>query len=286
MKLSFAKMHGCGNDYIYIDTIYQKVAEPEKLSRVLSDRRCGIGGDGIVLICPSDIADAKMRIFNADGSEAKMCGNAIRCVARFLLEQGIVSYNEMSIETLSGVKHLTLKKRGKRETSVRVDMGPYTLSPKEIPVLLSDDQICDYPLRVAERIWPITCVSMGNPHCVTFCEKIDDLDLAVIGPEFEHNPLFPDRINTEFIEVVDDHTLRMRVWERGSGETWACGTGACASVVAAVIKGIVPVNEPITVHLRGGDLCITVTETTVYMEGEAKMVYHGEIDLQEVGICD
>jgi len=281
MKLHFTKMHGCGNDYIYFDAIHQKISDPSGLSIRLSDRRFGVGGDGIVLICPSDTADAKMRMFNADGSEAKMCGNAIRCVAKFMVDKGLTHKTQLHIDTLSGKKTLSLSAHSGMVDTVKVDMSSPCLTPEKIPVLLSGEKIVNYPVNIGGKNWNITCVSMGNPHCVVFHDDIDTLDLERIGPEFEHSTLFPDRVNTEFIEVVDEHALKMRVWERGSGETWACGTGACAAAVAAVESGIMQKNQKILVQLRGGNLEITVSDTTVYLEGEACTVFEGTVDVED-----
>ena len=281
MKLTFTKMHGCGNDYIYFDAISQTIADPETLSIRLSDRRYGIGGDGIVLICPSDIADARMRMFNADGSEAQMCGNAIRCVGKYMYDLGLTAKTKLYIDTLSGIKELTLSVANGKVQSVKVNMSAYSLVPEDIPVLLPGKKVVDQFQCFGERGWNITCVSMGNPHCVVFDSDIDTLNLEEIGPKFEHSPFFPERVNTEFVQIIDGNTLKMRVWERGSGETWACGTGACAAAVAAVERGLMSQNQKISVELRGGTLDITVTDDTVYMEGDAHSVFDGTILLEE-----
>ena len=279
MKLKFTKMHGCGNDYIYFNCFNQTITNPEGLSVSLSDRHFGIGGDGVVLICPSDVADAKMRMFNLDGSEGKMCGNAIRCVGKYLYDNKIVEKSKMTIETLSGIKVLELKKQNGEVKFVTVDMGKAELNPKKIPVDLEGDKIVDFKVEISGRKENITCVSMGNPHCVVFYENIDTLNLEEIGPKFENNKIFPDRVNTEFIKVIDDHTLKMRVWERGSGETWACGTGACAAAVAAVENGYCKKGDDITVKLIGGDLVIKYTDDAVYLTGNANKVFDGEIEV-------
>lgn len=279
MKLKFTKMHGCGNDYIYFNCFNQTITNPEGLSVSLSDRHFGIGGDGVVLICPSDVADAKMRMFNLDGSEGKMCGNAIRCVGKYLYDNKIVEKSKMTIETLSGIKVLELKKQNSEVKFVTVDMGKAELNPKKIPVNLDGDKIVDFKVEIGGRKENITCVSMGNPHCVVFYENIDTLNLEEIGPKFENNKIFPDRVNTEFIKVIDDHTLKMRVWERGSGETWACGTGACAAAVAAVENGYCKKGDDITVKLIGGDLVIKYTDDAVYLTGNANKVFDGEIEV-------
>lgn len=279
MKLKFTKMHGCGNDYIYFNCFEQPIDHPEELAAALSDRHFGVGGDGIILICPSDKADAKMRIFNADGSEGKMCGNGIRCVGKYLYDSGIACKPEITIDSLSGIKTLQMEVADGIAIGATVNMGKAILTPAEIPVLLDGERAVNVPITVNDTQQHVTCVSMGNPHCIVFADDVDSLDLPAIGPGFEHHELFPERINTEFIRVIDDHTLQMRVWERGSGETWACGTGACASAVAAVLNGYCPMNDEITLHLRGGDLRIRYTEQAVYMTGPATKVFEGSIDL-------
>ena len=281
MKLSFTKMHGCGNDYIYFNAFTQSIDNPEALSIRLSQRRKSIGGDGIILVCPSDRADAKMRIFNQDGSEAKMCGNGVRCVAKFVVDQGLVPGDRetVAIGTLSGVKQIRLLRENGQVVGATVDMAQAILTPKEIPVLLEGERVIGRPVEIGGKTWDVTCVSMGNPHCVVFVKDVDSLNLEELGPCFEKNPIFPEQVNTEFIRVLDPHTLQMRVWERGSGETWACGTGACAAAVAAVENGYCPKNEDITVHLVGGDLVIRYTEETVYMTGEAVTAFEGEVEV-------
>lgn len=283
MKRKFVKMHGCGNDYIYFDCLENDLYDPETLSIILSDRHFGIGGDGIVLICPSTVADAKMRMFNADGSEGKMCGNAIRCVGKYLFDHKITEKTELDIETLSGVKHLTLHPENGKVKTVRVDMGKAALNPESLPVRLEGEKITDRETDVAGGRYHITCVSMGNPHCVLFTNDWEDFDIDhfemdALGPKFEADPLFPERVNTEFVKLLPDGTLRMRVFERGSGETFACGTGACAAAVAAVETGLKKKGEPITVRLRGGELTIVYTDDGVQMTGPATEVFTGEID--------
>ncbi len=280
MKLKFTKMHGCGNDYIYFNCFEQEVADPEALSIRLSDRHFGIGGDGIVLICPSDVADAKMRMFNADGSEGKMCGNATRCIGKYMYEHGLISKPEMTLETLSGIKILKMTEEDGKITSVRVDMGKAILKPSEIPTKYTGDTAVSVPLTVDGTEYAVTCVSMGNPHCIVFVDQdVSTLDLPKIGPSFENHEMFPERINTEFIRVIDDHTLQMRVWERGSGETLACGTGACAAAVASVLNGYCPKGEDIAIHLIGGELKIRYTDEAVYLTGPATTVFEGSIEL-------
>ena len=277
--LRFTKMHGCGNDYVYINCFEETVEDPAALAVRLSDRHKGIGGDGVILICPSDVADAKMRMFNLDGSEGKMCGNGIRCVAKYVFDHGIARKEELKIETLSGVKTCLIHEENGEAVSVTVDMGEAILRPGEIPVALPGDCVIHQNVEVAGGIYEITCVSMGNPHCVIFGEDPDGLELSEIGPRFEHDPLFPQGVNTEFIQVLDGHTLKMRVWERGSGETMACGTGACASAVAAVLCGYCPMGEDILVRLRGGDLTIRYEQDRVWMTGEAVTVFQGTVKI-------
>lgn len=283
MKLNFTKMHGTGNDYIYFSTFDQRIDNPEALSVRLSDRHFGIGGDGIILVCPSDKADAKMRIFNLDGSEGKMCGNGIRCVGKFLYDHGMVDIKKkdmLDIETLSGIKHLKAYTLDGEVKSLRVDMGKAILDPEEIPAKMDKDKIVNEPYTIDGEEYNITCVSMGNPHCVVFIKgDIDNLELDKIGPKFENDKLFPERVNTEFVKVLDDHTIKMRVWERGSGETWACGTGACAAAVAACENGFCNKGDDITVKLKGGDLVINYTDETVYMTGEAERVFEGTVEV-------
>ena len=280
-KLRFTKMHGISNDYVYISTFDQPEEDWEQLAIRLSDRRTGIGGDGIILVCPSDVADAKMRIFNADGSEGKMCGNGIRCVGKFVYDKGLVPADKttITIDTLSGIKTLELTVRDGKVQSARVDMEAAILNPADIPVQYDGETMIDAPLDVDGKTWNVTAVSMGNPHCVTFVDDVDGMDLEKIGPHFENHPIFPERVNTEFVKVIDDHTLLMRVWERGSGETWACGTGACATAVAACLNGYCKKGDDITVHLRGGDLVIRYTDDTVIMTGPASTVFEGEVEI-------
>ena len=277
--LPFTKMHGCGNDYIYINGFEFQIDSPESLSIYLSDRHTGIGGDGIVLILPSQVADARMRMFNLDGSEGNMCGNAIRCVAKYLYDNKMVDKQVMTIETLSGIKSLTLSTTNEKVTSVKVDMGTAELRPERIPVNLEGDKIIARTIKVDKQEYEITCVSMGNPHAVVFVDNVTQLDLNKIGSLFENHELFPDRINTEFIEVVDEKCLKMRVWERGSGETRACGTGACAAVVAAVLNGYCHKNRDIKVQLLGGELVIRYADENVYMTGGCQKVFDGTVEI-------
>lgn len=279
MKLYFTKMHGCGNDYIYINSLENPISNPNDLSIKLSNRNFGIGSDGIILICPSNIADAKMRIFNADGSEGKMCGNGIRCVGKYLYDNKIVTKNPLSIETLSGIKILNLTLQNNKVETVTVDMGKASLNTYDIPAIFNKEQIINEPIIIDNTAYHITCVSMGNPHCVIFTQNLDSLDLSKLGPKFENNPIFPERINTEFIEVIDSKTIKMRVWERGSGETLACGTGACAATVASVLNNYCDKNSDVTVKLKGGTLSIKYTDEAVYLTGPSTTVFTGEIDI-------
>ncbi|MEG2054527.1 MAG: diaminopimelate epimerase, partial [Oscillospiraceae bacterium] len=252
-KKAFTKMQGCGNDYIYFNCFEQEVTNPEGLAVRLSDRHKGIGSDGVILICPSEVADAKMRMFNLDGTEGKMCGNGIRCVAKYIYEHGIAVKPELKIETLSGVKIVKPFLRDGSVNSLRVDMGAAVLTPKNIPETLPGHNVVNQHMALDDDNFNITCVSMGNPHCVTFVEQVDTVDIEKYGPLFENNEIFPERVNAEFVTVLDRNTLKMRVWERGSGETWACGTGACAAAVAAVENGYCDKNTNITIKLKGGD---------------------------------
>ena len=279
MKLKFTKMHGCGNDYIYFNCFNDEINLPESLAVLLSDRHIGIGGDGIVLIMPSKIADARMRMFNIDGSEGKMCGNAIRCVAKYLYDNNIVKKLNISIETLSGIKYLELFTSDNLVSSVKVNMGKAELEPAKIPVNIDGKNIISREILIKDIKYKITCVSMGNPHAVVFLDGIESLNLEKIGPYFENAEFFPDRINTEFIEVLGRNNLKMRVWERGSGETLACGTGACAAAVASVLNGYCDMNADITVHLIGGDLVINYTGEEVFMTGNCKKVFDGIVEI-------
>lgn len=279
--LTFSKMHGIGNDYIYINCFQETVTDPEKLSIFMSNVRFGVGSDGLVLILPSEVADFRMRIFNADGSEAMMCGNATRCVGKYVYEHGMTDKTEVSLETNSGIKYLTLyvNEATNKVDAVKVDMGKAILKPADIPVADDGDRFIAKPVVVDGVSYDMTCVSMGNPHAVVFLPEIDSLDLEKMGPSFEHHPLFPNRVNTEFIRVIDDHTLQMRVWERGSGETFACGTGACAAAVASVLNGYCKREQEILIHLRGGDLRIIYhKDESVTMIGPATFIFEGKME--------
>ncbi len=277
VAMKFYKMHGIGNDYIYFDCMKSEIKNPEELAVKLSDRHFSIGGDGVILLCRSEVADCRMRMFNADGSEGKMCGNGVRCVGKLAHDLGYVDRNICTVETLSGIKTLefTFDKLGKVQ-SAKVDMGAAVLDGEKIPSSFKGESVVNAPLDVDGKKYGITLVSMGNPHCVVF-EDPDGIDIFNIGKKFENHPAFPERINTEFVKVINRRELKMRVWERGSGETLACGTGACATVVAACLNGFCDKGEEITVHLLGGDL--KITDKTVYMEGGATLAFIGETEI-------
>lgn len=278
--MKFTKMQGIGNDYIYVNCFEETVNVPEAVSVKVSDRHFGIGGDGLVLIMPSDKADFRMRMFNADGSEGMMCGNATRCIGKYVYDNGLTDKTDITLETKSGIKKLHLNTVNGKVQTVDVDMGKAVLKPADIPMTAEGDSFVSRPVTVNGSEYLITAVSMGNPHAVIFTSGVDELDLEKIGPSFENHPLFPQRVNTEFCEIIDDTTLKMRVWERGSGETWACGTGACATTVAAVLNGHCKYDTPITLKLHGGDLKITYrSDNTVIMSGAAETVFTGEIAL-------
>jgi len=286
--MRFTKMHGAGNDYVYVDCFAQPVpGDPAGLARRVADRHFGVGGDGLILICPSDRADARMQMFNADGSEAEMCGNGIRCVAKYLYDHGLCRRERLAVETGAGVLELDLKIEGDRVRRVRVDMGQPILDPPEIPTTLPGNPLVDgnspgdgspvvgVDLAVAGRTLKVTCVSMGNPHCVTFVEKLDDEWVLGVGPKVEADRHFPNRVNAEFVEVISPAEVRVRVWERGSGETLACGTGACAVCVAGVLS--TRTARKVLAHLPGGDLELHWAENNhVYLTGEAVEVFSGE----------
>ncbi len=278
--MKFTKMHGLGNDYVYVNCFEEKITDPEKVSRYVSDRHFGIGADGLILILPSEKADFEMAMYNADGSRGEMCGNGIRCVGKYVYDYGLTNKTQISIDTLAGVKYLDLTLEDGKVSRVKVDMGAPCLTAAEIPVTADSEQVIHAPLIVEDRTYEMTAVSMGNPHCVIFLEEdVRKLDLETIGPLFENHPRFPRRINTEFVNVIDESTLRMRVWERGSGETLACGTGACATAVAAVLNG--KSGHEVTVQLLGGELEIAWAggDLPVYMTGPAVTVFDGEITL-------
>lgn len=277
--MKFTKMHGCGNDYVYVNCFEETVKDPEEAAKIVSDRHYGIGSDGLILICPSDKADFRMAMYNLDGSEGKMCGNGVRCIAKYVYDHHLTDKTRISLETLGGIKYLDLNiKNGKVETVV-VDMGEPVLTPEDIPVAVSGDRAVNIPLEVDGKVWYMTCISMGNPHAVVFVDNTKDLDLEKIGPKFEKHPIFPEQVNTEFVHVIDRHTVDMRVWERGSGETLACGTGACATAMACILNHMT--DDEVLIHLLGGDLLIRYDRETnhIFMTGPAAEVFSGEIDL-------
>lgn len=277
--MKFTKMEGLGNDYVYVNCFEETVENPEQLALKVSDRHFGIGSDGLILIKPSDVADFCMDMYNADGSRSEMCGNGIRCVAKYVYDKGLTDKNNISVETLAGIKYLDLKVENGKVSMVTVNMGAPELIPAKIPVKSDKDILVSEPVTVNGEEYKMTCVSMGNPHCVVFVEDTKNFPLEKVGPLFENHELFPNRINAEFIQILDRKTVNMRVWERGTGETLACGTGACASTVACILNGLT--DEEITLHLLGGDLQVRWDreENLVYMTGPATVVFDGEIDV-------
>ena len=280
MNMKFTKMHGCGNDYVYVDCTNEMIENPSEVSKYVSDRHFGIGSDGLILICSSETADFRMAMYNADGSEGAMCGNGIRCVAKYVYDKGLTDKKNISIETKSGIKELELTVEDGKVSLVKVNMGAPILKAKDIPVDVDTEKCIDSDINVDGKDYKITCVSMGNPHAVTFIdEDVKTFPIEKIGPKFENHPMFPDRVNTEFVQVLNRHEVNMRVWERGSGETLACGTGTCATVVACVLNGLT--DDEVTVHLLGGDLFIPYDRTndTVWITGPAVIAFEGTIEL-------
>ena len=275
--MKFTKMHGCGNDYIYVNCIEQSIADRNAMAKRISDRHFGIGSDGMICIDSSDVADFRMDMYNADGSQGRMCGNGIRCVGKFVYDYGLTDKTCVTIETLGGIKTLYLNVENGAVKKVRVCMGEPGFEPKCIPVDADGESFIRQNIEVDGQDWEVTCVSMGSAHCVTFVDDTEALNLEKIGPLFENHTLFPERINTEFVQVIDDTHLKMRVWERGSGETLACGTGSCATLVTAVLCG--KAQNKATVQLRGGDLEIEWDRETnlIYMTGPAEIVFEGTI---------
>lgn len=277
--MRFTKMQGAGNDYVYVDCFSQTVENAPELARRISDRHFGVGSDGLILIAPSDVADVQMVMYNADGTRAQMCGNGVRCVGKYAHDRGLTDKTVLTVETLAGIKTLTLHLGSDGQTqTVTVDMGCPELTPEKIPVNAPGARALDVPIEAAGKIWRAACVSMGNPHAVIFVDDPDALDLPAIGPEFEHSALFPERTNTEFCQVVREGVLKMRVWERGAGETLACGTGACATLVAAALTG--RCGREAKLLLRGGELTIRWDGETdhVFMTGPAAFVFDGEYE--------
>lgn len=273
--MQFTKMHGAGNDYVYVNCFEEQLPDDiPALARVISDRHTGIGGDGLILICPTERADARMRMFNADGSESEMCGNGIRCVAKYVYDHGIAQKPELAIETGRGILTLQVMAHNGCVEQVRVNMGSPILEAEQIPTKLQGTPPVKAPLEVAGRTLEVTCISMGNPHCITFVDEVTDEWVHGIGPQIEVHPAFPNRVNAEFIKIVSPTEMIMRVWERGSGETQACGTGACAAAVAAVLNGLT--ERTVLCHLPGGDLTLEWAESgEVFMTGPATEVFSG-----------
>lgn len=280
LQLSFTKMQSCGNDYIYFDNRDGKITCPESIAINYVNIHYGIGGDGIVLIENSAVADAKMRIFNKDGTEGRVGGNAIRCVGKYLYEKGIVPRREMKIETANGINEVTVYSFNGKVNSASVNLGKAELAGENIPCIWKEDKIVNKPATIGGKEYKVTLVNLGNPHCVVFSEKVDAVDVETVGPLFENCEYFPERINAEFIRVVNRVTIKMRVWERGNGETWSCGTGAAAAVVAAVLNGYCDRDTNITVKLRGGDLVVNYhSDGEVELMGSVKTVYEGRLEI-------
>lgn len=277
--MKFTKMNGIGNDYVYVNCFQETVKDPKALARFVSERHFGVGSDGLILIRPSEKADFQMDMYNADGSRGEMCGNGIRCVGKYVYDYGLTDKEEITVDTLAGIKTLQLTVEEGKVSAVRVNMGAPILDAEEIPVIYENSPVIDAPIEVEGTVYRMTCVSMGNPHAVVFMDDVKHLEIEKIGPYFESHPCFPRRVNTEFVEVLDRQTVNMRVWERGSGETLACGTGTCATVVACVLNGLT--DTRVTVHLLGGDLFIEWDRdsNTVYMTGPAATVFDGELKI-------
>ena len=276
--MKFTKMQGCGNDYVYVNCFKETVENPSELSIKVSNRNFGVGSDGLILICPSDVADVRMEMYNADGSRSQMCGNGVRCVGKYCYDYGIVNKDVVTVETLAGIKTLQLEIENDKVVRVTVDMGAPIIEPSLVPVKAEGDAVIAKPIVIDAVEYEITCVSMGNPHAITFVEDTNNIgNIEVIGPKFEHHEMFPERTNTEFIQILSDTEINMRVWERGSGETLACGTGACASVYACILNG--KTKDEVTVHLLGGDLWIKYDRESghIFMTGPAVVVFDGEL---------
>ena len=275
--MKFTKMQGIGNDYVYVNCLQETIENPSELAKKISDRHYGVGSDGLIMINPSDKADFEMEMYNADGSRGEMCGNGIRCVAKYVYDYGLTDKTSISVETLAGIKYLDLTVEDGKVVLVKVDMGKPMLRPEEVPVVSEKEEVIDEPITVDGQEYRMTCVSMGNPHAVVFIDQdVKEFPLETVGVKFENHERFPKRVNTEFVNVLDRHTAQMRVWERGSGETLACGTGACAVAVACALNGLT--EDEVTVKLLGGDLQIKWyrEKNTVYMTGPAEVVFDGE----------
>ena len=275
--MKFTKIQGIGNDYVYVNCLQETIENPSELAKKISDRHYGVGSDGLIMINPSDKADFEMEMYNADGSRGEMCGNGIRCVAKYVYDYGLTDKTSISVETLAGIKYLDLTVEDGKVVLVKVDMGKPMLRPEEVPVVSEKEEVIDEPITVDGQEYRMTCVSMGNPHAVVFIDQdVKEFPLETVGVKFENHERFPKRVNTEFVNVLDRHTAQMRVWERGSGETLACGTGACAVAVACALNGLT--EDEVTVKLLGGDLQIKWDreKNTVYMTGPAEVVFDGE----------
>lgn len=275
--MKFTKMQGLGNDYVYVNCMEKEIEDPSGLAKQVSDRHYGVGSDGLILICPSEHADFEMKMYNADGSRGEMCGNGIRCVGKYVYDYGLTDQTEISVETLGGIKYLSLMVENGKVSQVKVDMGSPIFVPEQIPVKAGKLDAVDVPIDVDGKEYRMTCISMGNPHAVVYMDEIKELEIEKIGPKFEHHPCFPNRVNTEFAHVLNRQTVEMRVWERGSGETLACGTGACAVAVASMVNGLT--DDSVTVRLLGGDLKIEWDreKNVIYMTGPASVVFDGEL---------
>lgn len=275
--MKFTKMQGCGNDYVYIDATKEIPEDASQLAIRVSDRHYGIGSDGLIMICSSEIADFRMVMFNADGSESEMCGNGIRCFGKFVYDHGLTEQKELAVETLAGIKYLKLIEEDGKITGVTVDMGKPVTKAEEIPVVADADPVLHYPITVQGKEYRISCASMGNPHATVYVENTVSLDLEAIGPHFENHEVFPRRVNTEFVQLISRKHIRMRVWERGSGETWACGTGACACAYVSMLNGYV--DDEVEVEMRGGSVVIRYDKADghIYMTGPAVTTFEGEM---------
>ena len=280
--MKFTKMQGLGNDYVYVNCFEEKIENPPAVARYVSDRHFGIGSDGLIMINPSEVADFEMEMYNADGSRGEMCGNGIRCVAKYVYDYGLTDKTQISVETLGGIKYLDLTVEDGKVVLVKVDMGKPGLKSDLIPIISENEKVIDEPIEVDGQVYHTTGVSMGNPHTVIYVDDVKNLDLEKIGPKFENHERFPKRINTEFVHCIDRNTVEMRVWERGSGETLACGTGACAVAVASILNNLT--DTRVTVKLLGGDLQIEWDQKKnhVFMTGPAKVVFDGVIDITEI----
>lgn len=276
--MKFTKMHGCGNDYLYVNGFTEQIKDKPAFVRKASDRHFGVGGDGVIFINPSEVADFEMEMYNADGTRAEMCGNGIRCVAKFVYDKGLTDKTSISIVSAGAVKYIDLFVEDGKAKNVKVNMGSPEFVPEKIPVLSEKDKVVDEPINVCGKEYHMTCVSMGNPHAVVFMDDVENLKIEEIGPYFENHSCFPNRTNTEFVKVLDKNTVQMRVWERGTGETLACGTGCCATVVACVLNGLT--ENKVTVKVLGGELLIEWDreKNVIFMTGPAAIVFEGEIE--------